>query len=282
MSIILAKLVVDGTITGSGPVDSKERALLLAQGWQPRSIKIGGTYYGYGRIEPIATILGLFADFFEIRKYINENKANKLAGMIAKSLQNNALDKTFFTGIMSLINAANDPDRYGQNWIQQMAGSVVPSLVAGTARAVDPNVREAKSIIDAVKVRIPFLSKTVEPRLRAFGEPAQKPGTVISRLLSPVPISKETKDPVYDELSRLGMTIGRPTMNIGGKKVDQETIRRLTEAAMPEVRKMALMIITSPLYQNLKDDEMKKKVLSSFMNRTRAFQRQLFILKENK
>lgn len=49
----IAKLALDGYVTGGGPIDVKKRQTLEAAAWRPYSIKIGGKYYSYHRAEPL-------------------------------------------------------------------------------------------------------------------------------------------------------------------------------------------------------------------------------------
>ena len=37
----------NGNLTGSGPSDPAERAVLRSTGWQPNSIQLGNKYYSY-------------------------------------------------------------------------------------------------------------------------------------------------------------------------------------------------------------------------------------------
>ena len=55
-----------GEISGAGPTDPQQRAAMLANGWQPYSVKIGDTWYSYRRLDPFASILGPTADLVEL------------------------------------------------------------------------------------------------------------------------------------------------------------------------------------------------------------------------
>lgn len=279
-NVAIANMVANGVITGSGPTDAKERAQLYAQGWQPRSFKIGGKYYGYGRLEPLSTILGIYSDFWDIKGRATEMEANKIVGLTAQSLKNNLLDKTFMSGLMDLIKASDDAERYGADWVKRFAGSAVPAAVAGVARAIDPNLREARSVIDTIKSRIPGMTAQVPERLGPFGETSKRAGTTLSRLISPVPISNAVDDTVYKELGRLKMRISTPTLTQDGKPADRDAQRRLIMAAMPEVKAAALRLIQSEFYRNLPTDELKKKYLLKTMNKTRGIERKLFKMEE--
>ena len=59
-------LAAFGLITGGGPQNVDDRIRLRKSGWQPYSLKVGDTYYPYGRIEPLAMIFGTVADFTDM------------------------------------------------------------------------------------------------------------------------------------------------------------------------------------------------------------------------
>src|SRR3546814_5441994 len=59
---VIAELAAKGVITGSAPSDDNQRRLMLANGWQPYSITIGGQYYSYRRLDPFAMTFGTAAD----------------------------------------------------------------------------------------------------------------------------------------------------------------------------------------------------------------------------
>ncbi len=210
LSAATTMAVLEGNVTGGPPKDKKERQLKYASGWQPYSIKIGDTYYSYNRLEPIGSILGMTADFVDAAK--SDSEINERAGKVMISFSRNIASKTFLQGISGVLDAISDPERYGGNIVSKFAGSVVPSVVASGARATDPFIREVKTPLDAIKARIPELSKDL-PRQEGvktvFGElPAERSGSPLTRFLSPVQVSEEKNAAVraaiqmeYDKLN---------------------------------------------------------------------------------
>jgi hypothetical protein len=276
---LVAKLVADGKITGSAPEDKPEREALYNTGWRPYSLKIGDTYYGYGRIEPIATQVGIMADAATIFSKMGKGEWPKLAAKIGTAFRNNISNKTFLTGMNDVINATTDPARYGELLLKRWATSLVPGggLLGGVARAVDPEIKDARKVIDWYKARIPLLSKEVPAKLNVMGQPQKTGGNVVARLLSPVTISKEANDPVYTELARLGISIGPMQPVVGGKKMSPEQTRALITEAGPEIKKAVSNLLASPLYRK-QTDENKRKMLKSWITKTRAYQKGLFIM----
>jgi hypothetical protein len=185
--------VLDGGITGAPPKNKKDRDLLYATGWQPYSLKIGGKYVSYNRLEPVGSVVGMSADFVNAMRD-DDSQLNEKAGNIIMSFSRNIASKTFLQGISGVLDAISDPERYGGNYMEKLSGSVVPSIVAAGARAVDPFVREVETPLEAIQARIPFASKNLPTKVGAFQMPIERPGGTLSRFLSPVSISEEKPD----------------------------------------------------------------------------------------
>ena len=119
------------------------------------------------------------------------------------SIAKNILSKTWTKGASDLVEAINDPERYGERYIRNLAGSVVPTGSAQVARTLDPHLREVRSIIDAVKARVPGLSQSLLHRRDVWGEPIKLEGSLGPDILSPIYESAMKQDPVNRELLKL-------------------------------------------------------------------------------
>lgn len=205
-----------GQITGGGPRDPAERALLRLTGWQPYSLKIGDMYYSYARFEPFATIMGVSADAYEIGSKTNEQDAGDIGALIMASASNNVLSKTWMQGISNVIEAIQDPERYGAGFVNQMAGTLVPTGLAQAARVEDPYLRDARNIVDTIKSRIPGLSTEVAVKRDTWGEPIERGGAAGPDMVSPIYQSKVNNDPVNQELLNLGIYPSKLDRQIDG------------------------------------------------------------------
>lgn len=219
-----ADMAMNGVITGQGPADSKTRTALRRKGWQPYSIKLGDTYYSYARWEPLATILGMSADMSEILTNYEaydvdaQAEVDKISTAAISAVANQVMGKTFLQGFADLTEVLNDPDRYADNFLKRYAGSIVPAGVAAIERASSPEMSYVFNEMDAIKARIPGLSKEVPTRLNIWGEPIKTftPGELtgsetadqILSMVNPVYFSKEKDQPVDDFLLRNGFSIG--------------------------------------------------------------------------
>jgi len=269
LTVIAAEKVINGDITGAGPTNQNEKKALYLTGWQPYSIKVGNSYYSYARLEPMATILGIIADLHDVQSAATSGELDKAAALTMVAVKNDILNKTFFTTFSNMFDAIDDPARYGDKWIKSMSGSAVPAVAAGVARATDPYLRETKTMLDVIKARIPGLSQTLPPRLSPTGEPVKRPGTPISRMFSPVDVSKGTQDPLWTELNRLKVYLGTPKTT-GGNKLSDEDIRGIVETGGPEMHRALMETISSMGYQKLAD-ETKVKLIKRIVTKYRSY-----------
>jgi hypothetical protein len=265
---VTASYAVDGTITGGGPASPQQRAALYATGWQPYSIKIGNTYYSFGRLEPLGTLLGVSADFVELSKAMNDQERNGIAALIMGSISKNLVSKTWLRGPAELIEAVQDPDRYGETYVRNLVGTIVPTGVAQLARTRDPYLREARSILDKIKDRVPGYRETLPLRRDVFGEPIKLEGALGPDIISPIYTSSDTNDPVAREMVRLGMAPSRVTRNIRGVDLQAPEYEAFQKNAGQLAKTMLQRLISSPEYAGL-SDEAKRDLLDEVMRKTR-------------
>jgi hypothetical protein len=280
MAALVAKGILEGVITGSAPDTKAERDRLYNTGWRPYSFKIGDTYYSYGRIEPFATYVGVMADASTIFDKMEKGEWSKLAAKIGTAFRQNITNKTFLTGMTDVINATTDPGRYGEMVVRRWLTSLVPAsgALGATAKAIDPEIKDARKVIDWYRSRLPFLSRQVTAKTNVMGEVQKTGGSALERLVSPVAKSREVNDPVYTELDRLKINLSAQQPVINGKKLSAEDAQKLMTEAGPEIKKAVLALIISPIYKTQTDENKRKMVLSQ-IGKTRAYQKGLFILR---
>lgn len=210
-----ADMAMNESITGKGPSDRAERQALERTGWQPYSLKVGDRYYAYNRLDPIGSLLGLSADMVEILSNMEDNddlsdaEVESAYAAVAMSAANNLMNKTYMSGVSDLITAMSDPERYGRNYFQRFAGSVVPTGVANVARAMDPYSLEANTMLERIRSRVPGLSQDLPLRRDLWGRPiSYRSGLgAIYDTFSPIYSRRENPEPIDTEMLRLGETI---------------------------------------------------------------------------
>jgi len=93
MGTLFAYLAEQGHITGSAPRDRNKRALMMADGWQPYSIKIGDKFYSYQRLDPFALTIGAAADIATLGDGMSEGQKAKGAALVWASIMGNLSNK---------------------------------------------------------------------------------------------------------------------------------------------------------------------------------------------
>ena len=291
-------LAAQGMITGGGPVDSSERANLMRTGWKPYSLKIGDKYISYNRAEPMGMLLGAAADFAEISGLAGEElqpELDDLAAAILMAVSKNATSKTWLQGVSNAIEAIEDPKRYGSNYIERIAGTLVPTLSAQFERTVSPEVEEINGMIEALKARTPGLSKDLKPRRDLWGEtitrsivPTEERGwaTMAFEAINPFYISSDTHSPIDKEMVRLRTHIERPgkVQSIQGIPVEltfdemdrfEELISRVRLNSTGKGIKASLnyMVQHDSAYKQ-RSDELKDAMIRAKMTEARELARQ--------
>lgn len=229
--LVAADMAMSDQITGKGPSSPAERNALLRTGWQPYSVKVGDRYYAYNRLDPLGMTLGLSADMVEILANDDygvekEKSMEELAVATSMAIANNAMSKTYLSGVSDLMNAMSDPERYGEGFFQRLAGSVVPTGVAEVTRMQDPYMREAQSMVEAMQKRTPGLSEGLPVRRNLWGEPVtyQSGLGVMYDAFSPIYSRSKKPSPIDEAILEHEMNINMPNkkMSIDGVSVNLE------------------------------------------------------------
>lgn len=168
------------------------------------------TFISLKKLEPFAYMLGLAADWSEAVGQMHDDDADRMGTAMLYATAHHLESKAYFDGLTGVINALASPDHQMQHVVNNFVGSWVP---AGIAKANDdPYLREAKTMMDAIRRRIPGLSEDMPPVRNILGEPVKVPAgwlpfgaddTSLARQISPFAESKQITDPVHQELSNL-------------------------------------------------------------------------------
>lgn len=262
LSVAAGYLAAQGLMTGGGPTDPAERAVMYLTGWQPYSIKIGGGYYSIARMEPLGTLLGVAADMYEVGHAMTEKESHNVAAMALASISKNLTNKTWLSGPSSLIQAVTDPDRYGEKYIQGLVGSVVPAFVAQAAQVEDPYLREARTVLDGVKARIPGVSESLLPKRDIWGNAIPRVG-----VYGPIASSAMNDDPVNQALLRLQYFPSKIERTVRGVTLTDQQYDDLARTAGRMAKMRLDQIVAQPSFAQMpsfvQHEVMKKTVESS-------------------
>lgn len=230
-SLAIADMTMSGLIKAQGP---REKSLEQAQereGAMPWSVKIGNKWVSYNGIDPAGKLIGLAAAATEaIVHGQNEVKddadVENIWAATTLAVAANLTNSSYTQGLSNFFAAVHDSKTgggsSGESALFSTVGSVIPSGVAATARAVDPYQRAVYSMIDEFKSRIPGLSKDLPPKRDMWGKPVPSGYGPITDMLSPVQARDSEHSPIDDEIKKQGMNVSMPssTQNFNGVRVD--------------------------------------------------------------
>jgi hypothetical protein len=287
-----ALLASAGVLTGGGDPERGRKAVDRAAGWQPYSINVdaferllagekpdprpGDRYFEYRRLEPIATPLMMAADGVEFRAYMSKEDRDKWARMVGFAFAQNVTNKTMLRGMTDLVNVVSDPERYGENYFEGWAGSIVPGFVGAPALLQDDTMRETTGMAEAIQSRIPRTPLTPEfnrqglpPKVDVFG----KPVPAQERALGFSQRSERSTDPVRAEAARL-----RLSLNLPAKRVDDVRLPPAEYAAyakrVGEISHQVLeRLVNSPGYERLNDAQ-RAQAFKMVFDEVRALERE--------
>lgn len=276
---------MNGTITGSDPKDFKARQARYETGWRPRSFVFendDGTkdYISFDRAEPFSYLLGTVADLVEYQNQVayddpdvdaDKEVEEAVANLIA-AFSTNTVDKTFMTGIESIMNVMSDPKRYGKSYISNMVNSVLPysGLRRDLAKIQDDTAKEAFTLTEKILKSTPFYNTELPNKLDNYGDPVK-----FDTILSPWAQSLSTKDKVKLEVQRLAestrsVAITRPYNRIEGIKLSAQQYHDLVKHSRKDLKINDMNfhdtlkdLITSPMYKELPTDDARVIMLNT-------------------
>lgn len=210
--LVAADLADQGVITGMIAKDPGAKEARDRQSIAPYSVKLGGKWVNYNRLDPIAMPLAVAANMAELarRFEIEPDKLDSVREIMAAGIGGTAkaaLDRSFMQGIAGLISAIEDPEGHSDQYMKQtIAGLVTPAISNTAAQLADPVKRETFDAIDAIEARIVELSKTLIPRIDLWGRDVRLAESGAGRafdVISPLKVESERPNPIDAELVRL-------------------------------------------------------------------------------
>jgi hypothetical protein len=296
MMSITGLMAMKGQITGQGPANYNERRIKEMTGWKPNSILVGDTYYSLERADPIAQILLMSANIYEVvGQAEDDNDGLDLLTAGAFTIANSLSSKTFYNGLSELLSAydsaSRDPDNQ-QNavvkYVQRLAASTVPAIVAAEARRQDPTLRAANTLTEQFKRRLPGYSKDLPPRRNMFGEPIVLEGGLGPDFMSPFYQSGKKYNDVATQMSMNEMATTMPGRTIDGVElttIQQDRYIMLSAGldqdgkAMPggSLHQRLSQLIKTPQYKRatVGQDGMQAQMITTVINDYRSRARKM-------
>ena len=250
----------EGLITGSQanaldlPTNSKDlKDLRRNTGFQPYSFRYYDEdegkhkYIQFGRFDPFGAFFGLVADFHLYSNKFTEEELARVGGDLLitlhrqgensdsqlgvasttknffkssfASVSRNVFSKTYLQGLSEFMEAItdDDPNKLGR-YANQKFGSFYPNIFNKLTN--DPFFRDAKGIIEEVKVRTGIDRDSVSPKYDFRGNPSSGQennfGRLVQNVFNPFNYSESRNDIVAEEILRLGYNMPKLRENLNG------------------------------------------------------------------
>src|SRR5215471_9539177 len=277
-----------GNITGEGPADPQEQAVLRQTGWQPDSARLGanadgtgGRYFDLHLLGPVGWPLVAGANAYEATHGPGgaglkptqtpqgeqaPSALDQLGDFVAREGRyfNN---ETFLRSVGSALNLIGSSAQQGQVPAREAASlleSMIPqgALLANLGSATDPYQRQVSNatpqdiLQQSIESRLPGARENLMPRLTATGQMQPNPQQGLGILLPRSSVI--TDDPILRQMQTLGITpIGAPKTVAFGPLNDvhltpaeQHTWEQYRGA---QLQKTATTLINSSAYQKMSD-----------------------------
>jgi len=212
-------------INGGGPKDFRQRKVWMAAGNMPYSIKVRDTWMSYQRLDPIATIIGVYADMADLLEdgkmhSIDSTAFEKMSSALTLTLTRNATNKSYLAGIDKFFSLIFDPESTsGAKYLGAAAGGFIPNILnQGQSITGDQELKEARDFADVILKRIPGVA--MDLKRNPLGEPVvQEYFEGIAGVINPLnPImwGGEKNDAVLTELARVAHGFSAPSTKLDG------------------------------------------------------------------
>jgi hypothetical protein len=273
------EMASQGLITGGGPADKAKKSIMQADGWQDYSVKIGDMYYRYNRLDPFSVILGVAADAYEIAHATGSDHPDKehMTALVFAAISKNILNRASLSGLSDLIQATADPERYGKSYLKGMVGTVIPAISAQTAQTLDPTVREARTVLDTLKARIPGLSQSLKARRDVWGEPIVREGGLGPDIASPIMEARLKNDPVNKALIAANYFPGKLDRKIRGVELTDDQYDDYARIAGRTAKVRLNAIVGMPGFNQMPEST-RKELMTNAITNSREMARSLIMM----
>lgn len=222
MMLFAGYLALNGSITGSGPVNPRQKKFWADMGIKPNHVKIGEKWFPYNTTSVMGRALSMGADVYRtLEVFLDEDgSVNKdlmdYVNLATYAISQRAMPEYFAQTAGNLMDAFNSAD------ISPMVENIVPNMIPliGAANQFstmtnsksldtsgDPYAEDAAldEMLNKIKAKVPFFNKDIPPRLNIFGEELDQDMPWYDNI-NPFYGTPDEKinDPVVNELVSLG------------------------------------------------------------------------------
>lgn len=244
-------------VTGTAK-DAEERRRMRQAGIPERSVLIDGVYVGHDRMEPTGTVLGLYTDMadaiFKLATYDPKDpEYNRLTEFIDDtmvSLLNATANKTILESTINFMDyfrydKAGGLEQYGTD----IAKGYVPTGVSDLARILDGQERLARTPVEQVQQRIPFLREQLPVDTSRVGGVSTKEASPLE-IITKIRMTPTNQTEVQKYIWRTEANIPVVDSSFIGIKLSGAETALLREITQPYVDRVLGSIVASQTFQN--------------------------------
>ena len=186
-------------------------------------------------------------------------------------------------GITQATNALSDPERYMDDFITNIAGSVSPNLIGQLTRAQSDTIYDARGYMDKILNRAGLLPlaemagyDAPPAKLNVFGEDRKRqefaPGGFVSNFISPIGKGEMVDDKTKIEANRLDLQIAPLGRSLRGVPLTNEQYYNFAKDTGQLLKKQLDTFVNSSSYDRYQDYE-KIKAMKSIIRNVREGKR---------
>lgn len=180
--------------------DQKEQQRWKAEGITPNSVKLGGKWVSLNYLGPA----GLLFNAGNKLENAKGQGATTQVGTALGGLGQGLMGQSFLQGFSGFSDAIQDPNRNLKSFANSQASSIVPSIVNDAANVTDKFQRQANSVTDAIKNRLPGARETLAPKQDVYGNPLKQAAGPVGTINGLKPSNSLTgTSPAITEVNRL-------------------------------------------------------------------------------
>lgn len=245
--IVMARMVSGMALMGTaallfanGDIVGKRTPAEEQDGVKSYSIRLGGRWYQYSTLSPVAEMLGITADLYQTMRDrdLADDQASALVGGVMGAIMSNIVNKAALQGVgdfFDLLDPSFSTTESSRGTavtkaaFKKMGDSLVPAIVRNAAQTHDPVMREASEFIEYFTRNIPFLSDNLPERRDWLGLPVvrkDRDGGWIEGLVQPLRISEREDDMVRLEISALSQ--GDPDLVLATRPAARFNSQKIT------------------------------------------------------
>lgn len=251
----------DFNVTGHGPPrGTREYDMWKNLNRQPMQFRVGGTWYDYSSIEPLASILAPIADAAMLSRMGAADAGHRVMAQVAFTIAATVLDKTVLTGLKELtevLDTRTGADQRAAAFLT-LANNTLPLSSARRSlyNTFNQHRKEYQTLTDKIwaQATVGLMDKgsvAVDP-LTGEGELSYAGGFYNSN--SPIRVVQEDMDPLKWQLEKDGFGYRPNKMGPNQVKLTPEDMQKVHRYMFElGIREVMAETVTDPAYRELAD-----------------------------